>query len=84
VHYTKTNKFVKYLDVTFFKNLRIRKFSQPKMCLEAKSVSVCPGLINDIILEFCEAAVRIPHFVLLQKYFFFYISLFSTESLWLE
>jgi len=66
------DKQVRYVfGLTFFKNLRIRKFSQTKMCLQAKPLSICPGLISDIILEFLEAAIRVPHFALFQKYFFF-------------
>jgi len=82
VHYIKTSKFATYLDTIFFKNLRISKFSQPKMCLEAKPLSVSPGLVGAIMLEFWEAAFRMPHLVLFQKYFFD-ISLLSTEPLWL-
>jgi len=70
VHYTKTSKFVTNLDIIFFKNLSFRKFSQPKMCLEAKPLSICPGLISDIMLEFWEAEFRKPHFALFQKYIF--------------
>lgn len=54
MYYPKTKTFATHYTVMFFQNTNMTNFLQPKFYFVMKSLSICPGMLTKIILEFGE------------------------------